>query len=52
MEQFLQVEERRAESELDDDAGLDLFSSLDDTNREESLKYWISLTARMLKLMK
>lgn len=40
MEQFLQVEDRRAEkAESEYDAGIDLFSNLDDTNREESLKY-------------
>lgn len=40
MEQFLQVEDRRAEkAEPGDETGIDLFSSFDDTNREESLKY-------------
>lgn len=40
MEQFLQIEDRRAEkSDQDDDTGIDLFSSMEDTNREESMKY-------------
>jgi U3 small nucleolar RNA-associated protein MPP10 len=40
MEQFLQIEDRRAEkSDQDEDTGIDLFTSIDDTNREESMKY-------------